>query len=64
MEDIRVIDLRTGNISTIPDSEGKRGPVRSPDGRFVIASTAYTGGDLLLFDCRTHSWSVLSKGVS
>jgi Tol biopolymer transport system component len=60
--DIRIIDLRTRNISIIPDSHGKVGPLWSPDGRFLLAATPYWGGDLLLFDFRARSWSLLAKG--
>jgi Tol biopolymer transport system component len=55
-------DLRTGKDSLIPDSQGKYGPLWSPDGKFLMATTGAVG-DLLLYDFQTQKWSELAKGT-
>ncbi|MFZ0962985.1 MAG: hypothetical protein WAO35_19125 [Terriglobia bacterium] len=57
---IRVYDLKTHQISPLPDSEGLYSQRWSPDGRYVVAMP----GDfqkLLLYDFKTQKWSVLAK---
>ena len=60
--EIHTTDLRTGKDSLIPDSEGKLGPLWSPDGKLLMASTKQVG-DLLLYDFQTQKWSVFAKGT-
>jgi serine/threonine protein kinase/Tol biopolymer transport system component len=60
--EVHTIDLRTRKDSLIPDSEGKLGPLWSPDGKFLMASTGQVG-DLLLYDFQTQKWSELAKGT-
>ena len=60
-DEIHTMDLRTRKDSTVPDSEGKYGPLWSPDGKFLMASTQGVD-DLLLYDFQTLKWSELAKG--
>lgn len=55
---IRVVDLKTTNVETLPGSEQLLSPVRSPDGRFVVANTV-DRQKLMLFDFTTRKWSEL-----
>jgi dipeptidyl aminopeptidase/acylaminoacyl peptidase len=57
---IRVLDLNTRQLSTLPGSQGLVSPRWSPDGRYIVAMPA----DLLslvLFDFQTQKWSQLAK---
>jgi len=60
--EFHTIDLRTGKDSAIPDSQGKNGPLWSPDGKFLMAATGDIG-NLLLFDFKSQKWSELAKGT-
>lgn len=55
------IDLKTRNVSSIPDSDGLYSPRVSPDGRYI---SALTQGQtkLMLFDKNTNRWSSLVEG--
>ena len=56
------LDIDSGRISSIPNSEGRFSPRVSPDGRYISAfSQAQT--ELLLFDSKTNHWSSLVKGT-
>jgi Tol biopolymer transport system component len=59
---IRILDLASHQISTLPGSDGKFSPRWSPDGQSIKAdsldiSTLYT------FDLKTQHWSTLYKGI-
>ena len=58
---IRVLDLATHKISSLPGSDGLYSPRWSPDGRYVSAFSA-DSKTLLLFDFRTEKWSKLAQG--
>ena len=58
---IRVLDLATRKISSLPGSDGLYSPRWSPDGRYVSAFSA-DSKTLLLFDFRTEKWSELAQG--
>ena len=58
---IRVFDLATHKISSLPGSDGLYSPRWSPDGRYVSAFSA-DSKTLLLFDFRTEKWSELAQG--
>jgi hypothetical protein len=53
------LDLDSGKISFIPNSEGLFSPRLSPDGRFI---SAFNNGqtELMLFDTNTTHWSTLA----
>lgn len=58
---IRVLDLATHKISSLPGSDGLYSPRWSPDGRYVSAFSA-DSKTLLLFDFHTEKWSQLAEG--
>jgi serine/threonine protein kinase/Tol biopolymer transport system component len=58
---IRVLDLASRQISTLPDSQGDFSPRWSPDGRYISAFSA-DSTRLLLFDLKTKNWSELASG--
>jgi len=58
---IHTVDLRTGNLQTIPGSTGIFSPKWSPDGRY-IAATALDAPRILLFDFQTQKWEEIAKG--
>lgn len=58
---IRILDLTTGQLSTLPASEGLYSPRWSPDGRHISAFSA-DSKTLLLFDMQTQKWSELASG--
>jgi dipeptidyl aminopeptidase/acylaminoacyl peptidase len=55
------LDLDSGKVSFIPNSNGLFSPRLSPDGRFI---SAFTNGqtELMLFDIKTMHWSSLARG--
>jgi serine/threonine protein kinase/Tol biopolymer transport system component len=57
---IRVLDLSSRQVSTLPGSEGLFSPRWSPDGRYILALPANSLG-LVLFDFHTEKWSELLK---
>ena len=50
---LRMVELKTGRISTLPESEGLWAPSRSPDGRY-IAALGYPKGEIILYEPGTH----------
>ena len=58
---IRVFNLATHQITTLPESQGKFSPRWSPDGRYICALSADLTR-LLVFDFQTQKWSELAKG--
>lgn len=55
------LDLNTGNVVFIPDSNGLFSPRVSPDGRYICA---FASGQktLTLFDINSNHWSTLAEG--
>jgi Tol biopolymer transport system component/DNA-binding winged helix-turn-helix (wHTH) protein len=58
---LQLFDLRTGQVSTLPDSEGMYAPRWSPDGRYIAAIPAEARDKLRLFDFTTQKWTVLAQ---
>jgi serine/threonine protein kinase/Tol biopolymer transport system component len=58
---IRVFDLATRQVSTLPGSQGMYSPRWSPDGRYILALSA-DSKRLLLFDFQTQQWTELAQG--
>jgi Tol biopolymer transport system component len=56
---IQIMDLRSGQVSTLPDSEGFYSPRWSPDGRYIAALQA-DSNRLQLFDLSSRKWRELS----
>jgi Tol biopolymer transport system component len=57
--DIRIIDLKTRQVSRVTDSVGKFSPRWSPDGRYLAALEFQFSSfkKLYLFDFQTGKWS-------
>jgi len=55
-----LLDLRTGQVSLLPGSEGLKSPRWSPDGRYIAALAGDTQ-KLLLYDFTTRQWVELAK---
>ncbi len=60
--DLRILDLASGNIAAIPDSEGLLVPHWSPDGRLIAAMTLDTMG-MKLFNVVSGKWTTLNTGA-
>jgi Tol biopolymer transport system component len=57
---IRILDVKTNQVTTVPGSEGLFSPRWSPDGRSIAAMTS-DSSTVLLFDMASQKWSVLAK---
>jgi Tol biopolymer transport system component/DNA-binding winged helix-turn-helix (wHTH) protein len=55
---IRVLDLKTGQVSMLSGSEGLFSPHWSPDGHYILAMPLGSS-KLMLFDYGTHKWEEL-----
>ena len=58
---IRILDLETHQLSTLPASEQAFSPRWSPDGKYIAALRGDSQG-LLLFDVAKKKWSEVIKG--
>lgn len=58
---IRVLDVATHQLSTLPASDGLYSPRWSPDGRYISAFSS-DSKTLLLFDLETQKWKELARG--
>jgi Tol biopolymer transport system component len=57
---IRVLDLGSHQISSLPNSQGYFGSRWSPNGRYVVATPRDTLS-IVLFDFQTQKWSELTR---
>ena len=57
---IRILDVKTHQISTLPDSKGLFSPRWSPDGRNLVAMP-FNSRSLALFDFATQKWEQIAK---
>jgi Tol biopolymer transport system component len=57
---IRLLDLKTNQVSTVAGSQGLRSPRWSPNGRYIDAMTD-DAQKLMLFDFTTQKWTELAK---
>jgi serine/threonine protein kinase/Tol biopolymer transport system component len=57
---IRILDVRTNQISTVPASSGLFSPRWSPDGRYLVAMPLQSRS-LMLFDFATQKWEEIAK---
>lgn len=55
------LDLKSGQVSLIPGSDGFFSPRVSPDGRYIAALPQHATG-LVLFDTTTNHWSTVAAG--
>jgi Tol biopolymer transport system component len=58
---IRIFDLGSHQLSTLPDSLGLFSPRWSPNGRYILATSA-DSMKLLLFDFQIQKWAELARG--
>ena len=58
---LRVLDLDSHQITTLPGSEGMWSPRWSPNGRFIAGLHAGPTGGLKIFDFETQRWSVMQQ---
>jgi WD40 repeat protein len=58
---IRILDLASHQVTTLPASQGYFSPRWSPDGRYIAAFFA-DSKTLLLFDFKSQKWSTLATG--
>ena len=58
---LRILDLTSHQVTTVPGSVGKYSPRWSPNGRF-ITGTSQSPSELAVFEFETERWSVLQKG--
>jgi DNA-binding winged helix-turn-helix (wHTH) protein/Tol biopolymer transport system component len=59
--EIRIFDLGSRKITSLPDSDSMYAPRWSPDGRYIAALTM-SGEELKVFDLEEHRWSALKTG--
>ena len=57
---IRILDIRTNQISTLSGSKGFFSPRWSPDGRYLIA-LPFNGRSLMLFNFATQKWEEITN---
>ncbi|HXN53299.1 MAG TPA: protein kinase [Candidatus Acidoferrum sp.] len=57
---IRILDVKTNRISTVPGSNGLYSPRWSPDGRYVVAMP-FDSRSLMLFDFAAQRWDEIAK---
>jgi Tol biopolymer transport system component len=57
---IRILDIKTHQISTLPGSKGLFSPHWSPDGRYIEAQPI-DSHSLMLFDFATQTWEEIAK---
>jgi eukaryotic-like serine/threonine-protein kinase len=59
---IRILDMKTGQITRLPDSQGLFSPRWSPDGRYLVALRTDSSG-MMLYDFKSKKWTMLVKGL-
>jgi serine/threonine protein kinase/Tol biopolymer transport system component len=57
---IRILDVKTNQISTLPGSNGLFSPRWSPDGRSIVAMP-FQSRRLMLFEFATQKWEEIAK---
>lgn len=60
---IRIIELASGRVATLPDSHGFRTARWSPDGKYIAALIPETH-KLMLFDMKKEKWRHLADSVT
>jgi Tol biopolymer transport system component/DNA-binding winged helix-turn-helix (wHTH) protein len=55
---IYIVDLKTRQVTTLPNSEGLFSPRWSPDGRYIVAMPL-DQSELVLYDTVAHTWKAL-----
>ena len=60
---IELLNVKTRQLSQLPDSQGIFGPRWSPNGRYILAITQ-SGDKLMLFDVKNQKWRALNLAVN
>jgi eukaryotic-like serine/threonine-protein kinase len=60
--EIRILNLASRQVSSLPGSQGLFSPRWSPDGRYILAMKGDSSA-LLLFDFQIQKWIELGKGL-
>lgn len=60
---VHILDLKTGQVSTLPGSQGMFSPRWSPDGRYIPALSK-DSKTLSMFDLQTQKWVQLYTAVT
>jgi Tol biopolymer transport system component len=58
---VRILDLASHQVVTLPESHGIFSPRWSPNGRYIVGLTA-DQAKVVLFDFQTQKWTELAKG--
>jgi Tol biopolymer transport system component len=58
---VRILDLASHKVVTLPESEGIFSPRWSPNGRYIVGLTS-DQAKVVLFDFQTQKWTELAKG--
>jgi hypothetical protein len=58
---LRVLDLDSHQVTTLPGSEGMWSPRWSPNGRFIAGLHGGPTGGIKIFDFETKRWSVMQQ---
>ncbi len=53
---LQIVNVKTRQVTDVPNSVGLFSPRWSPDGRYVIADPPGKGGGLMLYDTNLHNW--------
>ena len=61
LSEIKIYDLATHQITTVPGSQNLDSPRWSPDGEWLCGVNVYTT-ELLVFNFRTQRWTSVQKG--
>ena len=57
---IRILDVKTRQVSTLRGSDGLYSPRWSPDGRYIVA-TPFDSHSIMLFDFAAQRWDEIAK---
>jgi Tol biopolymer transport system component len=57
---VKIVNIKTLQVTAVPDSKNAFGPAVSPDGRYIAAASV-DSQNLMLFDFSTHKWTDLLK---
>ena len=57
---VRLLDVNTHQVSTLPDSKGLYSPRWTPDGRYIAAMN-FDSRILMLFDLQNQKWQELAR---
>ena len=61
---IELFDVKTRQISPVPDSKGIFAPRWSPDGRYILALRSAGNDKLMLYDVKSQKWRGLSTTMN